>query len=191
MRGSPCWLSLCSVARRLSFSAAAMKAISLWQPWATAIALGIKRVETRSWSTKYRGPLAIHAGKKLVRREDIPEGLDIRCRPLGAIVAICELVEVRLMDSDLIAEQHPCEIRWGDWRVGRYAWILENVRSWPLVHPIPFRGRQGLFDVPDELLRIGVSPSLFSEWVDITGPLIVDETADETIIEAARRKRGG
>lgn len=33
-----------------------MKAISLWQPWASAIAVGAKRVETRSWATKYRGP---------------------------------------------------------------------------------------------------------------------------------------
>lgn len=40
-----------------------MRAISLWQPWASAIALGSKRIETRSWSTSYRGPLAIHAAK--------------------------------------------------------------------------------------------------------------------------------
>ncbi|RYX84273.1 ASCH domain-containing protein [bacterium] len=40
-----------------------MKAISLWQPWASLIAIGAKRVETRGWSTSYRGPLAIHAAK--------------------------------------------------------------------------------------------------------------------------------
>ncbi len=38
-----------------------MKALTLWQPWATLVAIGAKRVETRSWSTSYRGPLAIHA----------------------------------------------------------------------------------------------------------------------------------
>jgi hypothetical protein len=41
-----------------------MKAITIIQPWATLIALGEKKFETRSWTTKYRGPLAIHAGMK-------------------------------------------------------------------------------------------------------------------------------
>lgn len=38
-----------------------MKALTLWQPWASLIALGVKSIETRAWSTSYRGPLAIHA----------------------------------------------------------------------------------------------------------------------------------
>lgn len=38
-----------------------MKALTLWQPWASLIAVGAKTIETRSWSTTYRGPLAIHA----------------------------------------------------------------------------------------------------------------------------------
>jgi activating signal cointegrator 1 len=42
-----------------------MKAISLTQPWATLIAIGAKRIETRSFSTSYRGPIAIHAAKGL------------------------------------------------------------------------------------------------------------------------------
>lgn len=40
-----------------------MKAITIWQPWASAIAHGLKGIETRSWGTKYRGLLAIHAAK--------------------------------------------------------------------------------------------------------------------------------
>ncbi len=40
-----------------------MKAITLTQPWATLVAIGAKQVETRSWTTQYRGPLAIHAAK--------------------------------------------------------------------------------------------------------------------------------
>lgn len=39
-----------------------MKAITIHQPWASLVALGVKHIETRSWSTKYRGPIAIHAG---------------------------------------------------------------------------------------------------------------------------------
>lgn len=38
--------------------------LSLWQPWATLVALGVKSIETRSWSTKYRGPIAIHAAAR-------------------------------------------------------------------------------------------------------------------------------
>ena len=40
-----------------------MKALTLTQPWATLVAIGAKRIETRSWSTPHRGPLAIHAAK--------------------------------------------------------------------------------------------------------------------------------
>ncbi len=45
-----------------------MKAITLWQPWASLIAIGAKKIETRSWATKYRGPLAIHAAIKAVEK---------------------------------------------------------------------------------------------------------------------------
>ncbi len=95
-----------------------MKAISLTQPWATLVAIGAKRIETRSWGTNYRGPLAIHASKGFPRlaqelcvqapfgsalskagythmfdkqsRELWP---DLKPLPLGAIVATCELLD--------------------------------------------------------------------------------------------------
>jgi len=40
-----------------------MKAITILQPWASLIVCGVKQIETRSWVTKYRGQIAIHAGK--------------------------------------------------------------------------------------------------------------------------------
>ncbi len=40
-----------------------MKALSLLQPWVTLVILGVKQIETRSWSTAYRGPLLIHASR--------------------------------------------------------------------------------------------------------------------------------
>jgi hypothetical protein len=46
-----------------------VKAISLWQPWASFIASGAKRIETRSWATSYRGPIAIHAAKRKILKE--------------------------------------------------------------------------------------------------------------------------
>lgn len=43
-----------------------MKALTIRQPWASLIALGVKTIETRSWATKHRGPVLIHAGAKAV-----------------------------------------------------------------------------------------------------------------------------
>jgi len=45
-----------------------MKAITLWQPWASLLACGAKKYETRSWATSYRGPIAIHAAATLFQR---------------------------------------------------------------------------------------------------------------------------
>lgn len=97
-----------------------MKALSLMQPWATLIARDLKRIETRSWRSAYRGPLAIHASKTFpawaedcarnsaVFRNalgwpDYPGTLtqewldeiaeDLKALPLGAIVATCRLVD--------------------------------------------------------------------------------------------------
>lgn len=87
-----------------------MKALTLHQPWASLIALGVKTIETRSWSTSYRGPLAIHAAAR--KPTDVmvgewessdfgsagwemrnPEGRGVDL-PFGAIIATCELVDV-------------------------------------------------------------------------------------------------
>lgn len=91
-----------------------MKCISLWQPWASAIACGSKTIETRSWRTHYRGPLAIHAAKRRVISELIsysccgpwegalskvlPTMRRLRwfdALPFGAVVAVVNLVDCR------------------------------------------------------------------------------------------------
>ena len=45
-----------------------MKALTIWQPWASLLVSGQKKYETRSWATTYRGPIAIHAAMRPVRR---------------------------------------------------------------------------------------------------------------------------
>lgn len=40
------------------------KALSLWEPWASLVVWGLKLVETRSWQTRYRGRLWIHATQR-------------------------------------------------------------------------------------------------------------------------------
>ena len=127
-----------------------MKALSLTQPWATLVASGRKKVETRSWNTRYRGPLYIHAAKGFppVAREfasvehtlgRLPGRI-----PGGALIAVVELVEI-LRTEEIAPSLSALERLYGDYSVGRYAWRLENVRELP--EPIPYRGALGLFEV--------------------------------------------
>ena len=73
--------------------------LSLHQPWATAIADGHKRIETRSWWTAYRGPIAIHAAKRndawfeRILRKDHGLLTATPELPLGAIVATATLID--------------------------------------------------------------------------------------------------
>lgn len=129
-----------------------MKAISLWQPWASLMAYGEKTIETRSWSTTHRGPLAIHAAKRLTREikriaysepfastlrahGGILECVDGRKRfeilavPFGRVVAIVDLIAVVPIEevpSKLALPKH--ERYFGDYTPGRFAWITENPR---------------------------------------------------------------
>ncbi|CQR74146.1 ASCH domain protein [Sporomusa ovata DSM 2662] len=83
-----------------------MKAITILQPWASLIACGKKQIETRNWATKYRGPIAIHAGARFDRKlwnlslvDPIRNALDDlgygnrNDLPLGAVIAIVDLVD--------------------------------------------------------------------------------------------------
>lgn len=123
-------------------------ALTLWQPWATLIAEEVKRIETRSWATHYRGPIAIHAAKKPVSISDYPDLFELlpdNCEfPLGAVVAIVNLVDCVEMTPEFIAQQSEQELKCGDWQPGRFAWILEIIR--PVVPPIPASGGQKLWN---------------------------------------------
>ena len=90
------------------------KVLSLTQPWASLVAIGMKKIETRKWATSYRGKLLIHAAAGLgpvggirelyelcecepfhsaLRGQDLPHML-----PRGAIVAVCRLADVARVD---------------------------------------------------------------------------------------------
>ena len=84
--------------------------------------------------------------------------------PLGAIVAIADLTECRLMTNDPyrtgahIYKQTALEIAVGNWAPGRYAWKLESVHS--LGEPIPFKGSQGLRWVDDAPTLLAISAQI-------------------------------
>ena len=129
-----------------------MRAITLHQPWASLIALGIKRVETRSWIAGFRGQLAIHAAKRPIKRSELEAIAQHKFNgiclgeleyPLGSVVAVCTLSDCVLMTPKLISQQSPTELAVGDWESGRYAWLLSNVQP---TRVIPASGKQGLWD---------------------------------------------
>jgi hypothetical protein len=179
-----------------------MKFLTIRQPWASLIAVGAKQIETRPFSTKYRGPLAIHAGKAqpsrdLVRmgqwltRWDYGEGRYVLsdglgkwgALPLGAVVAVCDLIDVvpihdtstEPIPDDLIyttvdgrglyrqtvtgdswvasnvqTQDLTDQLPLGVFDVGRFAWLLGNVRP---IDPVPMKGAQGLRDLPADILE--------------------------------------
>lgn len=127
-----------------------MKAITLWEPYASLVAMGIKTIETRSWLTNYRGQLLIHAAKhrptaaekRLLTQLKTEFGIEVMMNP-GCIVAVCNLVDCIMMTSELIAKQSAMEIIVGDWQPQRYAFLLENISP---VAPINACGFQGLWN---------------------------------------------
>lgn len=137
-----------------------MKAITIWQPWATLVAIGAKKIETRGWATRYRGPLAIHAAKKKDLENLLP-GLRPSIEtalveagyrkfadlPYGAVVAVGDLVVVTAIESP---PPQP-EASFGDYSAGRWAWHLGNVRM--LDRPVPMRGKQGLWNVDEAAIE--------------------------------------
>lgn len=124
-----------------------MKCLSLTQPYATLMALGLKKVETRSWSTSYRGPLAIHAAKRFPLKEQAfakEQGLRVRNLPLGAIIATLELEDV-LETLAAVGGLTQQERLYGNYEAGRFAWFTDKVVALPT--PIPWRGSLGIFNV--------------------------------------------
>jgi phage N-6-adenine-methyltransferase len=128
------------------------KAISLWQPWASLIPLGLKHYETRGWKTSYRGKLLIcaTAAKSKQHKEYLKIKDELRLPPWdtfthGYAIALVDLVDCIHMSAEFIAEQSRTEILGGDWQVGRYAWKLENIQ--PLAKPFAVKGKQGFFSI--------------------------------------------
>jgi hypothetical protein len=125
------------------------------QPWASAVALGHKRIETRSWGTKWRGKLVIHAGKRWTVEEQMAGQrlmkFDARLErpPRGVILAVVELVDCVDMTPFWVESQTEKERELGGFLPGRHAWLLRNVQE--LAKPIPYKGGQGLRRFPAEV----------------------------------------
>jgi len=133
-----------------------MKALTLRQPWASLVALGHKRVENRGRNVTHRGPLAIHAGKQTDPAGfALAEQLGIQLPddlPAGAIVAVTDLADCVAYDPDepaLFAD--PYDLAADPFATGPRCLILRHTRA--LAEPIPYRGQQSLFAVPEEFFN--------------------------------------
>jgi len=121
-----------------------LPAISLWQPYASFIAIGVKPYETRHWRPpdKYVGErIGIHAAKRSVGKLDREwwhrvAGADALL-PTGAIVCTAVLREV-LWSQDVAWDEY------GNYAAGRFCWHMTDVEALP--QPLPYRGRQGFFE---------------------------------------------
>lgn len=127
-----------------------MKAITLLQPWASLVVMGYKTVETRSWTTAYRGRLLIHAGKGkggrlLCERPSIrPHIPDFGALPFGAIIGEAELFDIVRVPADENMDRKSLEENAFGPAAVRYSWLLRNAVLYD--EPIPATGRLGLWE---------------------------------------------
>lgn len=141
-----------------------MKAITVWQPYASLLVMGLKEFETRGWETKYRGSLLITAAKRYdnARKDDIDRvvtilrehGMDSQAeqlfelcgRSVGCAVGVVDLSDCRQMmngGSDL-------ENAVGYFGEGRFGWKCDDPRMFE--SPLPVVGKQGLWVPSQELI---------------------------------------
>lgn len=148
-----------------------MIAITLHEPWASAMAtlmengLPVKSIETREWELEYRGPIAIHAGKKKfdtrtaepnflywARKFKLLNGLEYR---LGCVLCIVEVIDcVRVQDiRDRLGVpeiffggyENSFDKQTGKQITQRYAWVTDPKKLQVLKTPVPATGHQKLW----------------------------------------------
>jgi len=124
-----------------------MKALSIKQPWAWLIINGGKDIENRSWPTKFRGRVLVHAAKGMTLKEydeavDIVKQINpqiiVPSLPLqrGGIIGSVEIVDcVRQSESP--------------WFFGPCGFVLRDPKLLPFR---PLKGALGFFNVSDEVM---------------------------------------
>jgi len=149
-----------------------MKLLSMWEPWAMLYVLGLKRIETRSWDTPYRGWLAIHSTKSGLSKtklrkillspgfSDALPGISLEDFSPGCIIGAVELIDCcptvghpsRMGVFELYSELRTSrELYFGNYKRGRYG-LLAAPHPIRFFSPIPFQSRQGkLLDIPGEI----------------------------------------
>jgi len=124
-----------------------MKVITIKQPWATLIAEGYKEYEFRTWRTKYRGEILIHAGKGVDKKAlprfehlnlDYPSGVIIAKANLTDCVEVSEEFRKKMKEKDELVYRGIQDRSWNG-----FGFKLENVKE---IEPIPINGKLSLWD---------------------------------------------
>lgn len=125
-----------------------MKVITIKQPFATLIAEGLKEYEFRTWRTKYRGDILIHAGKGIDKEAmkrfeclnlEYPSGCIIAKATITDCITIDTKMRTKLKESNsLVYFRIIKDTKWDG-----YGFKLENVEK---IEPIPINGKLSLWD---------------------------------------------
>jgi activating signal cointegrator 1 len=130
-----------------------MKALSILQPWAQLIVVGAKKFETRSWATKYRGPLLIHAGRRFDKPAQMLCTVDPFYHyisdkpPTGGLIGLVVVDDCIPVEDAQVTDE---ERAFGNYtpNKGRYAWKLSSPVMFTEL--IPYQGKLSIFDVIEE-----------------------------------------
>lgn len=117
-----------------------MKTLSIRQPWAWLIVNGYKDIENRSWATKFRGRMLVHASKSMTGQDyadakvvatsqgiPIPEPEELE---RGGIVGAVDVIDCVSSSAS-------------PWFFGNWGFSLANAETLPFQ---PLKGRLGFFE---------------------------------------------
>lgn len=122
-----------------------VKALSFRQPWAALVLDGRKTLDLRTWSTYYRGTLAIYASLEVEKEACQAHGLDPQTLSTGVVIGIVDLVDIIPLDEATYALRQAEHLAGRPFRPGLFGWVFKNPR--PVEPPVVVKGRLNLFDV--------------------------------------------
>ncbi len=131
-----------------------MKALTLWQPWASLIVDGRKIIETRPMPWYFDGLVAIHAGLKVDREACIRFGYNPDTIPTGAVLGVATKQGLIHFERNKEGKEYFVD-EYGDFTPGRYGYPLSNIIKFQI--PLLAKGHQGFWDWDDKKSHKGLA----------------------------------
>jgi hypothetical protein len=122
-----------------------IKALSFRQPWADLVLQGKKSLDLRTWSTRYRGPLAVFASQTVEKDRCLEHGIDPDRVTTGAVIGLVDLVGVVELDDASYAARASEHLSGRQFHAPMFGWEFTNPRLFAI--PQPEKDRQLLFEV--------------------------------------------
>ena len=153
-----------------------LKALTMRQPWAECIRTKGRNVENRSWSTKYRGWIAVHTSTAKIRNEfelcRLLHGSDFKEADLAAGVIIGFVKITDVIQKETVTEKTKT------WFQGEYGFVIEDFLPLPI--PIKVKGAMGLWVLEGDALKQCLDQLISSEFAKISESLTEAHTAQVT-----------